>query len=222
MEHTGAKNRIQVSQATADLLLKAGKGQWVRPRTDKVDAKGKGLMQTHWLDIQAGGSKRSSEGETNSENSTSHIENNLVAGGSKSNTEENDKVNDRKQRLVDWNVDVLYKALKQVVARREAINEQPDSLLHMEKLEQSKLRLDQSKNDAVVPLDEIVECISLPNYNVKAAAVTYEKDASSIDLGEAVQKQLHDYVRGISAMYHEDNAFHNFEVSKHFFWGTCS
>jgi Adenylate and Guanylate cyclase catalytic domain len=203
MEHTGAKNRIQVSQETADLLVKAGKGQWVRPRSEKVNAKGKGFMQTHWLDIQAAGSKRSSEGETNSENSTSNIDNNFVAGGSKSNAEENDKLNDRKQRLVDWNVDILSKALKQVVARRQACNEQPDSFLHMETLEQGTLRLYQSKNGAVVPLDEIVECISLPNYNAKAAAVTHEKDASSIDLGPAVQKQLHDFIQGISAMYHE-------------------
>lgn len=34
-------NRIQVSQQTADLLMVAGKGDWLRKRPDKIQAKGK-------------------------------------------------------------------------------------------------------------------------------------------------------------------------------------
>ena len=44
------KNRIQLSQATADLLSAAGK-DWTVPREEKVIAKGKGEMQTFWLEI---------------------------------------------------------------------------------------------------------------------------------------------------------------------------
>ena len=51
MESLGQKGRIQVSEATADLLIKAGKQHWVTPRGDKVEAKGKGLMQTYWVDV---------------------------------------------------------------------------------------------------------------------------------------------------------------------------
>ena len=32
MESTGKRNRIQVSQTTADLLAEAGKAHWVQPR----------------------------------------------------------------------------------------------------------------------------------------------------------------------------------------------
>ncbi len=49
MESTSLRNRIQLSQATANLLMKAGKGSWIVKRSDEVQAKGKGLMQTFWL-----------------------------------------------------------------------------------------------------------------------------------------------------------------------------
>jgi class 3 adenylate cyclase len=50
MESTGVANRIQLSQDTADYLILADKGNWVSPRQEKVVAKGKGQMQTYWLE----------------------------------------------------------------------------------------------------------------------------------------------------------------------------
>ena len=49
MESTGKRNLIQISEATADLLIDAGKGQWITPRQDPVEAKGKGVLNTFWL-----------------------------------------------------------------------------------------------------------------------------------------------------------------------------
>ena len=51
MESTGQRGRIQLSQSTADLLLVAGKERWLVPREDPVTAKGKGTMQTYWLEM---------------------------------------------------------------------------------------------------------------------------------------------------------------------------
>ena len=50
MESTGIPRRIQVSQSTADALILQGKGSWLVPRKDLVVAKGKGEMQTYFLD----------------------------------------------------------------------------------------------------------------------------------------------------------------------------
>jgi class 3 adenylate cyclase len=50
MESTGVRGRIQLSQSTADALLVAGKERWIKPREETVTAKGKGIMQTYWLD----------------------------------------------------------------------------------------------------------------------------------------------------------------------------
>jgi class 3 adenylate cyclase len=60
MESTGEKNRIQVSEYTADLITQAGKGHWLIPREDVVEAKGKGMMKTFWLVYERGRSTVSS------------------------------------------------------------------------------------------------------------------------------------------------------------------
>jgi Adenylate and Guanylate cyclase catalytic domain len=50
MESTGLPDKIHVSEATASLLLGAGKRSWVRERETPVEAKGKGKMQTYWVE----------------------------------------------------------------------------------------------------------------------------------------------------------------------------
>lgn len=50
MESTGGANKIQVSQSTADLLMAAGKVTWLEKRETLVVAKGKGSMQTYWVE----------------------------------------------------------------------------------------------------------------------------------------------------------------------------
>eukprot|EP00980_Cylindrotheca_fusiformis_P018538 scaffold6132_cov80-Cylindrotheca_fusiformis.AAC.1 len=49
MEHSGERNRVQISQATADLLSEAGFSNWATPRKSNIYLKGKGDMQTYWL-----------------------------------------------------------------------------------------------------------------------------------------------------------------------------
>ncbi|CAB9530473.1 Retinal guanylyl cyclase 2 [Seminavis robusta] len=50
MESNGLPHRIHVSQETADALRAKGKEVWLTPRPDKVQAKGKGLLQTYFVD----------------------------------------------------------------------------------------------------------------------------------------------------------------------------
>jgi Adenylate and Guanylate cyclase catalytic domain len=49
MESTGQRNRIQCSEATADLLVAGGKKHWIHLRDELVHAKGKGNVQTYWI-----------------------------------------------------------------------------------------------------------------------------------------------------------------------------
>jgi hypothetical protein len=49
MESSSQPNKIQVSQKTAELVVSAGKGHLFSARKDMVNAKGKGLLQTYWL-----------------------------------------------------------------------------------------------------------------------------------------------------------------------------
>ena len=62
MESTGMKDKIQISQETADLLIAAGKSHWFVKRDGLVKAKGKGELQTYWLTTTGGGGRRGSIG----------------------------------------------------------------------------------------------------------------------------------------------------------------
>jgi class 3 adenylate cyclase len=62
MKSTGLPNRIQVSQETADRLVAAGKGEWLKARSAKVLAKGKGELQTYFLSVNRKSSASSSDG----------------------------------------------------------------------------------------------------------------------------------------------------------------
>ena len=49
IESTGEANAVHLSSETAHLLELAGKGDWLSPRKDAVEAKGKGELKTYWL-----------------------------------------------------------------------------------------------------------------------------------------------------------------------------
>ena len=51
MESNGVKGTIHVSQSTADELIKLGRQSWLVARPEKVAVKGKGEMQTYFLNI---------------------------------------------------------------------------------------------------------------------------------------------------------------------------
>ena len=56
----GEKGRIHVSEQTANLLIEAGKAHWVTPRDEKIEAKGKGSLQTYWVSVVSSAGDRTS------------------------------------------------------------------------------------------------------------------------------------------------------------------
>jgi len=52
MESTGKAGKIQVSEETAELIRLDRKERWLIKREDKIHAKGKGELQTYWIDPQ--------------------------------------------------------------------------------------------------------------------------------------------------------------------------
>lgn len=111
------RNRIQISTATADLLKQAGKAHWVRSREDGVHAKGKGVLNTFWLDptSKEGASGSSTGSESNSaEESQPH----------------EDAKASKQQRLVDWVVEILLGDIKKIVSDCES-SCQFSSIFHM-------------------------------------------------------------------------------------------
>jgi class 3 adenylate cyclase len=56
METNGLIGKIHVSADTAQALIAKGKSHWVEPRSDKIQVKGKGELQTFWVSIRGNGS----------------------------------------------------------------------------------------------------------------------------------------------------------------------
>ena len=110
MESTGIKNKIQVSQATADLLEDAGKSHWLRSREDAVKAKGKGVLSTFWLNpsSRVEASVTSDESDPSSES---------VRRSNNSGKMDTSKYDKKKERLVDWMVELLLPQIKKIVSQ---------------------------------------------------------------------------------------------------------
>ena len=209
IESTGVKGRIQLSQETADLLIAAGKSEWITPRDTKVHAKGKGEMQTYWLLL----SDRSAQGTSTSGGEDIEDFDCDQESPNASVTEVSQMVqkvsSDKVVRLIEWNVDVLMRLLKQIVARRRAAALVQGNASSAANEAASTLSGVQSRATVI---DEVKEIILLPKFNAKVAAK--QEPYENIQLDQVVCDQLRNYVTNVAALY-QDHPFHNFEHASH-------
>ena len=186
MESTGKANFIHVSQTTADLLVLAKKEHWLEARAEKVDVKGKGMMQTYWVDPRTAFSVSThSSNVDNVETETVH----------------------RNERMIYWCTDIMAQLLIKIVARRETKNSAAkkcwlgDSST-IASIESGGRGLDSvaksvgrkmfKKNGQVI--DEVVEVINLPEFDASLKQVP----EWGYSLDSDVKKQLRAYVTEIS------------------------
>ena len=208
MESTGIKNMIHISKETADLLIGSGRGHWVTPRAESVHAKGKGQLQTFWLEVKNDAAvSSSSEGESSSafprEDQESILEKGPVSSSleMKSDTGNNQTVLEPKaRRLVDWNTDILLRILRDVVSHRVAKEEIPDS---EEELAAAEVAI---QKPGTIVFDELIDIISLPSYDREG--MQRKKTSAPAELSQAVMDQLKEYVTCIAGLY-RNNPFHN-------------
>jgi len=196
IESTSFGNKIQVSQETADLIAAAGKRKWLSQRKDIVVAKGKGALQTFWLNID--GSRDDNKSESGASDETHSIE--TTSEGRQTKTR---MLEEKTRRLIDWNVDVLKRLLKEIVAWRQASRKGIKTEFVPE--EESDAR-------GQTVIDEVSEIISLPQLN--GAGATFKQNVDAVCLSEAAETQLDAFVSSIAALYRE-NPFHNFEHASH-------
>ncbi len=241
MESTGRRGRIQISQATAELLEAAGKGHWFIPREEMVEAKGKGLMQTYWLlSRKAPTIKTTSDyGGSGPQNGGSdgddclHAAKLMVPAATAAvNTGDDSEADmslggtdDMALTVAGENYGNKSVVLKDRIQRLVEYNCDHMSLL-MKKMiakrrskQQSALqgerirKLEDSiaKRDAC--LDEVVEIIELPQFDSAAYVV-----CNDLEVPNDVKSQLSEYIHMIASMY-RDNPFHNFDHAVSF-WRT--
>ena len=195
--------RIQISQSTADRLKATGKGAWIRPREDLVEAKGKGVIKTYWLasrpNATAKKARRSSLEKTNevflsrrsqfqNRGGTSSSEGSVFtededAFGRSSNTSTAFEIpaealsEDRhRRRVINWQTELLIKSLKLIVARRSQTLE----------VDIDNITISRMKGSIV--LDEVVESIALPQFDEDA--FQFQRDPHSVLLSLSVVSQV--------------------------------
>ena len=251
MESTGLKDKIQISQDTADLLVEAGKTHWFTKRDELVKAKGKGELQTYWLVSAGGGGRRQSmelggNGTVTRRNSIGAPRRGSMGGrrvslggGSRApssqhsnsgNSNEHTQPNEPKQnpalimgavlskkekRLVDWNCELLQQLLRQIVARRNFVKNSSRRInvpFTAMMSELPKIGGMMMGNGNTMPLDEFLEVINLPEFDV--AAYHASTDAKHITLDASIVTQLRRYVTILASKY-RDNPFHNFDHASH-------
>jgi len=207
MESTGILNRIHISDETARLISEGGKSNWLTPRNEAVLAKGKGELTTYWL-FDKHFSKKSNTCASTVASETSF-------GGSIGSAthptiiSSNTLMDDRRGRLIEWNVDLFAGLIRKIVARRQA---QSSTIDLNEKFIKIGDEISINSANRGMVLDEVVEIIELPAFDPKVVAV--QEDPHSIKLDDEVVLELRNYIGSISSNY-KGNPFHNFEHASH-------
>ena len=109
------------------------------------------------------------------------------------------RVSGQTERLINWNIDVLERLLKKIIARRLVLGRKPTAV-----------NWDRHDHTAIV-LKEVKEVIKLPEYDSKFAQAD---NPDSIVLKPEVRSQLRELVSTLAFTYH-DNPFHNFPHASH-------
>ncbi|KAL3917415.1 MAG: hypothetical protein SGILL_004724 [Bacillariaceae sp.] len=199
MESTSLPNKIQVSQKTAELVIAHGKGNWLSAREDLVNAKGKGQLQTYWLNIDK--AKPSSV-----VSSLADLETESTVGSST----EVEGAEEKIERLVDWNVALFEELLEEIVSHRQ---QTPTSNTN------SNTCLDQDLQ-AVSIRKEAARTICMPHYESASLAKKTSGTDSKVPLDSDVLDQLRKYITTIADLYTQTNAFHGFEHASHVIMST--
>jgi Adenylate and Guanylate cyclase catalytic domain len=189
MEASGIPNRIQVSQATADLLIADGKTSWLAQDTESVSIDGKGEVVTYFLGNLATSDTRSRFSDT-SKDCTSQDFNRGAVGAEGFN------------RSTEWTTEVMTCLLKQIIMSRQVAATPRTPRAKLAVLERQVLKQNQNGNCTVI--DEVKEIIELPDFQSKR---TKTKTVRDVALDQKVVGELRDYIRTIALLYNANRKF---------------
>lgn len=164
--------------------------------------KGKGDLETWWVKVYVGSACTSNSlgsvafSEFGADDVLNSLMTNQTSG--KAATEEDVA---KTRRLVEWNVDILTKILKQMVARRASNPPKRSSAIDVK---------DTKKNEGPL-MDEVIDILALPQFD--ASTFRNHVDPATVKLSQPVHDQLNLYVTRIASSY-RSNPFHSFEHAR--------
>jgi hypothetical protein len=183
IQHHSVSGGIHISEATANLLIKAGKVRWVKEREDRIFTAEKGELKTYWLVMGRAQNVLDQE-------DFSTAMSNMGDGDS----DMGDGELECQQRSIEWNVELFKCLLKQILARRPAMNRG------------TNLSFKVPEGVPTVPLEEVKEIIELPDFDKKIAR--RQRENGDVEVPENVVKELREFITAIADRY-IPNPFHN-------------
>ena len=204
MESNGVRDKIHLSDETAQILIAAGKGHWLTPREDKIIAKGKGELSTWWLRTETALKHSSTMGSSDdgSSDTNSNVDSTETTDANMHNLSGVDSIDKKTQRMIDWNSEMLLQALKAVVANRPSEGGKPRNRKDFMSAEMSA----ELMTGDSTPIDELKD-------NLPFLGCTDDKTVD-VELDAKVISQLRGFVAVICSMY-RGHEFHNFEHASH-------
>lgn len=187
------RDKIQVSEETAELIIASGREKWLQPRETKIVAKGKGELQTYWVTPRSGANESSVSGGDNSD-SSDPVETFVLPRSSVSmhtSLAMKRELDEKHKRLVHWIAEIMIKLLKQIVARRTAAGTTT--------VRKKSDTISSHFGDDHDPIEEVQDIITLPCFDQKVAAK--QIDFTKVKLPESVLAQLHSYIAEIAMIY---------------------
>jgi 3'5'-cyclic nucleotide phosphodiesterase len=160
-------------------------------------------MQTYWLAMSSAKKSRSSGDRSSSAQSSEILSDEQLMEHDHNSLNPSQVLDSKAGRLVEWNVDVLLRLLKEIVARRLSCSKSNSSTDRPNEERFSSI-------DNTHALDEVKEIITLPNFE----EVKNNKNPDDICISDEVVQQLRSFVSNIAMMYRA-NPFHSFEHASH-------
>jgi Adenylate and Guanylate cyclase catalytic domain len=202
MVSTSQPGKVQLSQETTDLLIAAGKFQWIELRESTVVAKGKGELQTYWLTLADSSNDSAADIGYHPADVGLDLSSEVYGSGS--------HASGRMDRLIGWNTECLLKLLRQVVAKRESSGGSSGGKITTNERHFTRF------GETVI--HEVKEIISLPSNKTPvepaqtiSASSSQVIDPDEVEFSVEVVDQMYDFVSNVAAMYKPENPFHNFE-----------
>ena len=103
------------------------------------------------------------------------------------------------KQLIEWNVDLFKRMLRQILAHRMASGRES---------KEQVLNMAHSLKEGSRVRDSIVRIVDFPQFDKKASKLKVDPD--TVELSKAVEDQLRDFISFIASMY-RDHEFHNFK-----------
>jgi len=205
MESSSRPRQIHMSEDAASLLNQQAPDFIIKCR-GIIPIKGKGHLKTYFLlrsmDESWGG------GSSSTDAMTGDISNPISTSSMTMTSTKLDSSST--QRLVNWNVNLILRLLKQIVAHRQSAGGIPI----IPKSNKSSTFAEEQSPLPNSLFDELKEIIEMPKTLDKKAVKHEQFPIESITLPAEVVSQVKAFVSTIACTY-RDNAFHSFEHASH-------